>query len=73
MEEQATEREQERDDFTKEIDNLKGQLREKDKECNLYIRVVKEVCANASYFAFILLLKFTKKSQKRPTPKLKIE
>lgn len=44
LEEQATEREQERDDFTKEIEKLKTQLRDKEKDCNSYIRVINEVC-----------------------------
>lgn len=44
LEEQAAEREQERDDFTKEIETLKMQLREKEKERNAFERACKEVC-----------------------------
>lgn len=43
LEEQAFEREQERDEFTKEIEKLHAQLREREKEKNSYERVSKEV------------------------------
>lgn len=44
MEQQALEWQQERDDFTKEIDRLNGQIRDKEKELHTYSLVVKEVC-----------------------------
>lgn len=47
LEEQATEREQERDDFTKEIERLKIQLRDREKDCSSYIRVINEVCGSS--------------------------
>lgn len=43
LDEQAAERELERDEFTKEIEQLKSQLREKDKERHTYERIAKEV------------------------------
>lgn len=43
MEDQAAEREQERDEFVKEIEKLKVQLREKDKDKTSFDRVIKEV------------------------------
>ncbi|XP_061388660.1 A-kinase anchor protein 9, partial [Musca vetustissima] len=43
LEEQAIEREQERDEFLKEIDNLKAQLRDKEKERSSYANASEEV------------------------------
>ncbi|XP_055692681.1 pericentrin isoform X3 [Lutzomyia longipalpis] len=43
LEEQAAEREVERDEFTREIEKLTGQLRERDKERSTHDRLVKEV------------------------------
>lgn len=43
LEEQAIEREQERDEFVKEIQRLKTQLREKDKDKVSFERATKEV------------------------------
>lgn len=43
LEDQAAEREQERDEFVKEIEKLKLQLREKDKDKTIFERVTKEV------------------------------
>lgn len=43
LEDQAAEREQERDEFVKEIEKLKLQLREKDKDKAIFERVTKEV------------------------------
>lgn len=50
MEDQAAEREQERDEFTKEIERLKSQLKDRDKERNSYERISKEVCFNVYIF-----------------------
>lgn len=44
LEQQALEWQQERDDFTKEIDRLNAQIRDKEKEIHTYSMVVKEVC-----------------------------
>lgn len=46
LDEQAAEREQERDEFTKEIERLKTQLRDKDKERQMHERIAKEVRSN---------------------------
>ncbi|XP_062558955.1 centromere-associated protein E isoform X2 [Armigeres subalbatus] len=43
LEDQAAEREQERDEFVKEIEKLKVQLREKDKDKTSFDRVIKEL------------------------------
>ncbi|KAL9904593.1 pericentrin-like protein isoform 2-T2 [Glossina fuscipes fuscipes] len=43
LEEQAAEREQERDEFLCEIANIKGQLRDKEKECSNYVNASEEV------------------------------
>ncbi|XP_058985217.1 pericentrin isoform X3 [Musca domestica] len=43
LEEQAIEREQERDEFLKEIENLKAQLRDKEKERSSYANASEEV------------------------------
>lgn len=43
LEEQAAEREQERDEFIKEIENLKAQLRDKEKERSSYANASEEV------------------------------
>ncbi|XP_059608935.1 pericentrin isoform X2 [Phlebotomus argentipes] len=43
LEEQAAEREVERDEFTREIERLTGQLKERDKERSSHDRLVKEV------------------------------
>uniref|UniRef100_A0A1I8MQQ6 Pericentrin/AKAP-450 centrosomal targeting domain-containing protein n=1 Tax=Musca domestica TaxID=7370 RepID=A0A1I8MQQ6_MUSDO len=43
LEEQAIEREQERDEFIKEIENLKAQLRDKEKERSSYANASEEV------------------------------
>uniref|UniRef100_A0A1A9WE87 Pericentrin/AKAP-450 centrosomal targeting domain-containing protein n=1 Tax=Glossina brevipalpis TaxID=37001 RepID=A0A1A9WE87_9MUSC len=43
LEEQAAEREQERDEFLREIENLKGQLRDKEKERSNYVNASEEV------------------------------
>lgn len=46
LDEQAAEREQERDEFTREIERLKVQLRDKDKERQMHERIAKEVRSN---------------------------
>lgn len=43
LEEQASEWQQERDDFTHEIETLSAQLRDREKKCTAYGHVVKEV------------------------------
>lgn len=43
LEEQAIEREQERDEFLKEIENLKAQIRDKEKERSSYANASEEV------------------------------
>ncbi|XP_053688729.1 A-kinase anchor protein 9 isoform X2 [Sabethes cyaneus] len=43
LEEQAAEREQERDEFVKEIERLKSQMRDKDKDKVIFERVTKEL------------------------------
>ena len=43
LEEQAAEREQERDEFLKEIENLKAQLKDKEKERSSYANASEEV------------------------------
>uniref|UniRef100_A0A1B0GCZ9 Pericentrin/AKAP-450 centrosomal targeting domain-containing protein n=1 Tax=Glossina morsitans morsitans TaxID=37546 RepID=A0A1B0GCZ9_GLOMM len=43
LEEQAAEREQERDEFLCEIENIKGQLRDKEKERSNYVNASEEV------------------------------
>lgn len=45
LDEQAAEREQERDDFTKEIERLNLQIRDKDKDRQMHERMTKEVCS----------------------------
>lgn len=49
LEQQALEWQQERDDFTKEIDRLSAQIRDKEKELHTYSLVVKEVCCELLY------------------------
>lgn len=51
LEEQAAEREQERDEFVKEIERLKSQMRDKDKDKVIFERVTKEVSDWFSAFA----------------------
>lgn len=46
LEDQAAEREQERDEFVKEIERLRGAIREKDKERVNFERTTKEVSAS---------------------------
>lgn len=43
LEEQATEREHERDEFSREIERLKGQLKDKDKDKSSHELLRKEV------------------------------
>lgn len=50
LEEQAAEREQERDDFTKEIEKLKSLIRDKEKDKSSFERVSKEVSNSNQFF-----------------------
>lgn len=53
LEEQAAEREQERDEFLCEIENIKGQLRDKEKERSNYVNASEEVSSTfTQHFLF---------------------
>jgi hypothetical protein len=56
LEEQAAEREQERDDFLQEIAKLREQVREQDHERTERERLAKEVSFSFFFFFFGLLL-----------------
>lgn len=49
LEEQAAEREQERDEFCKELEELKDQLRTKEKEHFSYVNVAQDVSLYINY------------------------
>lgn len=49
LEDQAAEREQERDEFQREIENLKAQLRDKEKERNVFENASKEVSGTCTH------------------------
>lgn len=57
LDDQTTEREQERDEFTKEIEKLRAQLKERDKERTAYDRTEKEV--NTNFFTVMHVHKST--------------
>lgn len=59
LEEQAAEREQERDDFLQEIAKLQEQIREQDHERIERERLTKEVSLSFFFFFCLLLLVFT--------------
>lgn len=56
LEEQATEREQERDEFNKELSRLQEQLRDRDKDWTTKERFANEVSANTRYLLTLGLL-----------------
>ena len=58
MEEQATEREQERDDFLREIERLKAELRDKDKLNSSFANASEEVSSKLRQFACRILFWF---------------
>lgn len=54
LEEQAIEREHERDEFSKEIERLKGDLRDKDKGKSSHELLMKEVSLMWSLHTFVI-------------------